>query len=262
MATVKFPVAEIFGPTVQGEGIDQGTPCYFIRFGGCDFKCEWCDTPHAVLPENVKHLPRMTQDQILDALRALHEGPEWVIISGGNPALHELGGLCKELRYMGLRVAVETQGTRYKEWLRKCRVCVSPKPPSSGMKFDEEKFFEEFMRPLLKDRSYDDAWLGNVFVKVVVFDHADYEFARHLNVKVHENSGGVGLPFFVSTGNDAGKTVGNPGRVDERTTEQIRNDLLDKTRWLVNRVMVDPLMDNVRVQNQFHVALWGNELGR
>ena len=40
-----WPVAEIFGPTVQGEGIDQGAVVTFVRFGGCDFKCSWCDTP-------------------------------------------------------------------------------------------------------------------------------------------------------------------------------------------------------------------------
>lgn len=204
----------------------------------------------------------MTTTQIVDALRALHEGPKAVILSGGNPALYELGGLCEELRGLGLRVAVETQGTRYKEWLRKCRVCVSPKPPSSEMQFDEGKFFDQFMLPLLKDRTYDDAWTGNVFVKVVVFDHADYEFARHLRLQLNERTSGIGLPFFLSTGNDSGKTVGNPGRVDERSTAQIRNDLLDKTRWLVNRVMVDPLMQDVRVQSQFHVLMWGNELGR
>ncbi|RWD90497.1 MAG: 7-carboxy-7-deazaguanine synthase QueE, partial [Mesorhizobium sp.] len=44
-------ISEIFGPTVQGEGPLIGRPTVFVRTGGCDYRCRWCDTLYAVLPE-------------------------------------------------------------------------------------------------------------------------------------------------------------------------------------------------------------------
>ena len=130
----KYPVTEIFGPTVQGEGEHQGKPAYFIRFGGCDYRCEWCDTPHAVLPQAVRAAERLDAFEIVERLRSLPPGPGWVVITGGNPALHELGALVNALQEHNYKVSVETQGSRWKEWLRDCdSICVSPKPPSSGM---------------------------------------------------------------------------------------------------------------------------------
>lgn len=258
----KFPIAEIFGPTIQGEGIDQGRPCYFIRTGGCDFKCEWCDTPHAVLAENVRHLPRQSEDEILEALSLLPRGPGMVVISGGNPAMHDLGGLCSRLHRLGYTTSVETQGTRFKPWLRDVtRLCISPKPPSSGMTYTDDQYVE-FLRQVLDGREYENAWTGAVFIKVVVFDLTDYEWAVRLFQKTQDWTGGVGLPFFVSAGNDAGKTVGNPSREDNRSLEQVRADLLSKFLWLTNRVMVDERWWGlVQVQAQQHVLAWGNKQG-
>jgi 7-carboxy-7-deazaguanine synthase len=259
----KIPIAEIFGPTIQGEGIDQGIPAYFIRTGGCDYKCEWCDTPHAVLPQRVRYLDRLDEDEILERVEVLTKGPQWVVLTGGNPALHELGGLVDKLYQRGLRSSVETQGTRYKKWLMKAhRVCVSPKPPSSGMKWDADEFFK-FLQPFCVESPYEDGWwVGRLFIKVVIFDHADYEWAKELYLEINERSMGVSLPFFMSAGNDAGATVGNPGRKDSRSSDKIKLELLERSRWLVNRVMVEPLLSEVRVQSQYHVLLWGNELGR
>jgi 7-carboxy-7-deazaguanine synthase len=260
--TKKFPVAEIFGPTIQGEGLEQGIPCHFIRLGGCDFKCDWCDTPHAVLPQAVKHLPRMATDEILDAVDGLTGNPDWVVLSGGNPALHDLGDLVRGLQRRGKRVAVETQGTRYKPWLTWVdSLCVSPKPPSSGMKYSTGDLRKFFRQPEDNFRSSSPFFAkmareGRLFLKVVVFDHTDYEWAK----KVHNFF--PWIPFFVSAGNDAGKTVGNPSREDDRSDAEIKLQLLSQARWLTNRVMVDPEMRRVRVQAQFHVLLWSNELGR
>ena len=44
------PVIEVFGPTIQGEGAEAGLPTHFVRFGGCDYRCSWCDTMYAVDP--------------------------------------------------------------------------------------------------------------------------------------------------------------------------------------------------------------------
>src|SRR5438105_206992 len=53
-AAQTFPVIEVFGPTVQGEGPDAGRPAYFVRFGGCDYRCSWCDSMYAVEPADVR----------------------------------------------------------------------------------------------------------------------------------------------------------------------------------------------------------------
>lgn len=245
----KFPVVEIFGPTVQGEGIEQGLPVYFLRMGGCDFRCNWCDTPHAVLPQSVRAARRMTEDEICDALVSLPQGPRTVVLSGGNPCLHELGGVLDKLYEADLRVSLETQGSLWKEWVLGCdTVCISPKPPSSLMVTDWGKL--DFF---LAQRSFSNA--ANWFLKVVVFDINDYEYAR----EVHQRYPIV--PFFLSAGNDAGKTVGNPSREDTRDLTQVRTGLLSKYLWLINRTMVDPDMSDVRVQCQSHVLAWGNKLG-
>ena len=49
-----LPVVEVFGPTIQGEGELAGVPTAFVRFGGCDYRCSWCDSLFAVLPEDVR----------------------------------------------------------------------------------------------------------------------------------------------------------------------------------------------------------------
>lgn len=244
-----LPVVEIFGPTVQGEGIDQGKQCHFVRFGGCDFKCDWCDTPHAVLPDQVRKAERMSADAIYDKLTGLKGAPTWIVLSGGNPVLHDLSGVVEALGHRWM-LAVETQGTLYKPWVENIdRLCVSPKPPSSGMEFNLEQF--ERYYNLITSMAH-----GWGFIKVVVFDDADLYWAGDL---LHQFPG---APFYLSAGNDAGKTVGNPGRVDFRTVEHVREDLLNKSRWLVEKTVDDPMFSDVIVQSQYHVLMWGNVQGR
>lgn len=248
----KYPVSEIFGPTVQGEGEHQGAPAHFVRFGGCDYRCTWCDTPHAVLPEAVRAAERLETVEIIDRLNALAGKPGWVVLTGGNPALHELSGLVDALTQNDYLVSIETQGSKWKDWIWDCdSICISPKPPSSEMNTETvEAQLEEFMHSLSAGPS-----ATRYFLKIVVFDHSDYEWAK----KIHKQY--FFAPMYLSAGNDAGKTVGNPRRVDNRGTSQVRTDLLNKALWLTNRVMVDPMMRDVRVQAQYHVLLWGNELG-
>lgn len=94
------------------------------------------------------------------------------------------------------------------------------------------------------------------FLKVVVLDNRDYDFARMVHKAFPQ------YPMFVSACNDAGATVGNPDRKDERTQEQVVRDLINRGRRLANMVMVDETMNSVRVQVQNHVLYWGNERGR
>src|SRR5262249_50968472 len=112
-----FPVVEIFGPVLQGEGRMIGTPTLFVRLGYCDYRCRWCDTLYAVLPDQVReHSIRLSAAAIHDQLDALDTAVPWVTLSGGNPVLHDLAELVALLHASGRKLAVETQGTLFRDW--------------------------------------------------------------------------------------------------------------------------------------------------
>ncbi len=78
-------VSEIFGPTVQGEGAVIGKPTVFVRTGGCDYRCSWCDSKFAVLPEFRTTWRRMFPEDVLSEIKKLSSRPILVTLSGGNP---------------------------------------------------------------------------------------------------------------------------------------------------------------------------------
>src|SRR5690606_6584401 len=127
---------------VQGEGAAAGKPTIFIRTGGCDFRCSWCDTMFAV-DANLHHKEWrfMTEDEILAEVSAIDQGHKFsVTLSGGNPCMQPLGMLCEKLRAAGHEILIETQGTLAPDWLDKVDlITVSPKGPSSNMPFDEDE---------------------------------------------------------------------------------------------------------------------------
>lgn len=238
----RIPVAEVFGPTIQGEGPLAGLSTYFVRVGGCDYLCEWCDSLHAVLPEHVRLLDRLTAREIADRVDVLDDGARWVTLSGGNPAMHQgLEALTRLLHENGLKVAVETQGSRWKDWLADVdQLVVSPKPPSSGMasakhSIETEKFMEKACTRCK----------GAVAVKIVVFDDDDYDwavnwFAEYGDVTIFDR--------FVSCGTDA------QGAEDLTETSE-------RYRWLCEKVSNDVRMADVRALPQLHVVAWGHKLG-
>lgn len=245
----KFRVAEIFGPTIQGEGRHVGVPCYFIRFGGCDYRCVWCDSPHAVLPEFVSQLPAKTELEIWDEVKALPGHAHWIVYSGGNPGLLDLDLLTKYLRGDGYSVMMETQGTMWKEWMDDLdEICVSPKPPSSqnATKYAATAAF------LLRCEGV------TTYLKVPVFDEVDYAYARDL----HEAFSAYEM--FVSVGHvdPTLPTVGNPTPKYRPSMRDTQTILLNRARWLMEKVANDPAMRNVRVFPQQHVLVWGNQRGR
>jgi 7-carboxy-7-deazaguanine synthase len=225
-----FPVVEIFGPVLQGEGRMIGTPTLFVRLGYCDFKCRWCDTLYAVLPEQVReNSTHLTAGAIREQLDALDATVPFVTLSGGNPVLYDLSELVAQLHACARKLAVETQGTVFREWLRDCEVVtVSPKPPSAGM----ETNFAQL------DRF---AALPNANLKVVVFDAADFAYARTIHLRY------PGLPFYLQVGN----TVG----ADDRAT------LLARLDWLGQETLGDPAMQDTVVLPQLHILLYGNRRG-
>lgn len=231
--TKSWPVVEIFGPTIQGEGALIGRPTLFVRFGGCDYRCSWCDSLYAVLPEKVRHNSiKMSAEEILGELQKLNvAGTEWVTLSGGNPALFDLSNLVHVLHRHNYKVAVETQGSVWKDWLRECDlVTVSPKPPSSGMVTDWEVLDKLYFQ--LKE---------NAVVKVVVFDNEDLDYARTVARRYTE------WDLYLQVGNDVG--------------EDNEDMLLRKLDWLVKTSIKDPVLKNAVVLPQLHVLLWGNARG-
>jgi len=228
--TRTFPVVEIFGPVLQGEGRMIGVQTLFVRFGYCDFRCSWCDSLYAVTPEVVQEsAERLTEGAIRERLRALSAHTPWVTLSGGNPAMHDLGALVAGLHAEGRRVAVETQGTVFRPWLRKCDVVtVSPKPPSSGMVTNYAQL----------DRF---AALPSANLKVVVFDDADYAYAQDIHRRY------PAVPFYVQVGNNVG--------------EDDTASLLAKLDWLSARALGDAAMADAVVLPQLHVLLYGNKRG-
>ncbi|MGO9790991.1 MAG: 7-carboxy-7-deazaguanine synthase QueE [Solirubrobacteraceae bacterium] len=236
-----LPVIEIFGPTIQGEGAEAGIPSHFVRLGGCDYRCSWCDTMYAVDPGSVRSTAqRLSSTGIADQLDALGGAPRWVTISGGNPALHRLAELVVALHGRGYRVAVETQGSVWRDWLREVdRLTISPKPPSSGMASDRhERQLFAFMASALGTRA-----ASLVVLKIVCFDESDVDWAKRMAANWPE------FPLFLS----AGTPVPGPPRLREAVGERYR--------WLCERVAADPDLSGARVLPQLHVIAWEEATG-
>jgi 7-carboxy-7-deazaguanine synthase len=210
---------------------------------------------YAVEPTEVRKAERLTVAEIMERVP---DAPH-AVLSGGNPALHELGPLVEALHERGMTVSVETQGSRWKEWLTMVdQLVISPKPPSSGMvskKHDRET--AEFMRRVMGDLHIVGMTLrqpqsgcGDAALKIVVFDETDYEWARAFHVK-HAD-----LPFFVSAGTPV------PSLTDiAASDEDVKREICERYRWLCERVAADPLMSYVRVLPQLHVLAWGTVRG-
>lgn len=94
-------VCEIFY-TLQGEGVQAGTPAVFLRFSGCNLACDFCDT-------DFRHGTEMTESEILTEVGSCPA--PLVVVTGGEPSLQLTESLVEGLRALGKRVAVETNGT-------------------------------------------------------------------------------------------------------------------------------------------------------
>lgn len=108
-------VAEIFGPTLQGEGPSAGRRCGFLRLGGCNLDCAWCDTPYTwdwSRHSRDDELRRMSPPAILDRVAAMDV--DMLVITGGEPMLQQeqLMPVLEAARARGWRIEVETNGTR------------------------------------------------------------------------------------------------------------------------------------------------------
>lgn len=228
-------ISEVFGPTIQGEGPLIGSPTVFVRTGGCDYRCTWCDTLYAVLPEHRNEWTFMSAADVLREVNRLSGGrPILVTLSGGNPALQPLAELIRVGRKQGHRFALETQGSVAQPWFAELdSLVLSPKPPSSGMTADWcalgaciEAAGE---RP-------------SAALKIVVFDDADFAFAREVSARFSR------LPVYLQPG--------NPVHQIELDTPA----LLDRLSWLMDKVR-GAQWHEAHVLPQLHVLVWGNKRG-
>lgn len=116
----KLPLVEDFY-TIQGEGFHTGKPAYFIRLGGCDVGCRWCDAKYTWNP---RHFPPVDVDEIVR--RASSYEAQAIVITGGEPLLYPLDYITGRLRECGLKIFLETSGSHpwsgSFDW-----VCLSPK---------------------------------------------------------------------------------------------------------------------------------------
>jgi 7-carboxy-7-deazaguanine synthase len=103
--TGSLPVMEDFY-TLQGEGFHQGRPAYFIRLGGCDVGCVWCDVKDSWDAD--KH-PRIAVENIVEKVK--NTPAQIVVITGGEPLLHDLTELTTLLKNAGLQIHIETSGS-------------------------------------------------------------------------------------------------------------------------------------------------------
>ena len=145
--------------SLQGEGYYSGRPAYFIRLAGCDVGCHWCDVKESWDAE--KH-PRVLISQLVQ--RVLESGTNFVVITGGEPAMYDLTFLTHSLKEAGMEIALETSGAHpirgHFDW-----VCLSPK---------------KFKMPL--DESYQKA----DELKMIIFNKHDLVWANELKARVRK----------------------------------------------------------------------------
>lgn len=145
-----LPLMEDFY-TIQGEGYYQGQAAYFIRLGGCDVGCVWCDVKESW---DASAHPLVSISEIVGKVQA--SGSPIAVITGGEPLMYDLTALTKSLRQAGIRTNVETSGvyplSGSWDW-----ICFSPKKfkvpdPSIPPKADE--------------------------LKIIVYNSSDFEWAE------------------------------------------------------------------------------------
>lgn len=153
-------IAEIFS-SLQGEGKNQGKPCFFIRLTGCNLRCRWCDTPISQSGGE-----EMSPDSVLE--RVWRVNPPYVCITGGEPLVQAdaLEPLLASLHKRGTEIDIETNGTiDFSRFQPYASICMDVKCPSSGEVSD--------LSLLAKIRPKDS-------VKFVVTDVADCWYAKEI----------------------------------------------------------------------------------
>ncbi|WNF37169.1 7-carboxy-7-deazaguanine synthase QueE [Bacillaceae bacterium IKA-2] len=238
---MKIPVLEIFGPTIQGEGAVIGKKTVFIRTAGCDYQCSWCDSAYTWDGSGKADIQMLSCAEIMAELEKIgYKNFKHVTISGGNPALiKQIAELIVALHKLNIKVGLETQGSVWQDWMLEVDdLTISPKPPSSGMKTDVtclQDIIERLAKRVNKD---------HVSLKVVIFNENDLSYAKAIHQRFPD------VPFFLQVGNSD---------LEVEKAEDLAFVLLQKLAWLVDKVVTDRELNEVRVLPQLHALLWGNK---
>lgn len=154
--SLKLPLVEEFF-TIQGEGFHAGKAAYFIRLGGCDIGCSWCDSRFAWNPDI--H-PLVDTDTIIE--HAAKSGADSAVITGGEPLMWDLDYLCSGLKRNNISTFIETSGAYSMsgswDW-----ICLSPK---------------KNMPPLEENCTVADE------LKVIIRENDDFDWAEKYRNKV------------------------------------------------------------------------------
>jgi 7-carboxy-7-deazaguanine synthase len=154
-----LPVMESFY-SIQGEGFHAGTPAFFIRLGGCDVGCHWCDVKESW---NAESHPVKSIDEIIS--EAESTGAKTIIVTGGEPLMYDLTSLTEKLRKKGFKLHLETSGahplTGKWDW-----ICLSPK-----------KFKEPLAEIFFKANE----------LKAIIYNKDDFRFAEENSKYINEN---------------------------------------------------------------------------
>lgn len=239
MTAAPLRIAEIFGPTIQGEGALIGVPTVFVRTGGCDYRCVWCDSMHAVDSAYRHEWLPMSAGAVMAEIERLATAPLTVSLSGGNPAIQDFGPLIVLGKARGYRFGLETQGSVPRDWFAALDLLtLSPKPPSSAMATDWALLAECIER----------AGDCRTVLKIVVFDEADYRYARDVAAR-HP-----GLEVFLQPGNHT------PPPPQDDTATVDHDGIMRRMEWLIGRALDDAWFD-ATILPQLHVSIWGNKRG-
>jgi organic radical activating enzyme len=154
-----LPIMEEFY-SLQGEGRNTGKAAYFIRVGGCDVGCYWCDVKESW---NADLHPLISADTVIN--NALQYSARSVVVTGGEPALYNLTYLTSNLKRIGFETFLETSGseviTGMWDW-----ICISPKKISHPLESEIIKAHE---------------------LKVIISDDSDFEWAEENAILVRED---------------------------------------------------------------------------
>ena len=155
----KLPIMEAFY-TLQGEGFHQGRAAYFIRLGGCDVGCHWCDVKESWNAD----LHPLTKISDL-VIQAKSSECNFVVITGGEPVMYDLSQLTQELHKEGIELAIETSGayplSGQWHW-----ICLSPKKNKPPL----EEYYSKANE-----------------LKVIIYNKNDFKWAEEHAAKVNSN---------------------------------------------------------------------------
>ena len=145
--------------TIQGEGYHKGSAAYFIRIGGCDVGCHWCDVKESWNAE--LYPPKSIKSIVEEAQRFSNT----IVVTGGEPLMWNMSPLTKLLRDKGIKVHLETSGaydiSGNWDWF-----CLSPKKNKEPIEL---------------------AYMIADELKIIIYNKSDLKYAENQSIKVNEN---------------------------------------------------------------------------